>query len=80
MCRIAGWDEPCVDDSIGNAVLPSIHSRREVTMAINLDRVTIEDCLDNYNYKDVVVLINDGKIINFKTEQRKSTTRADQSN
>lgn len=44
-------------------------------MSINIERVTVEDCLDNYQYKDVVVLINDGKIINFKTEQKNSTTR-----
>ena len=40
-------------------------------MGINLERVTIEDCLDNYKYKDVVVLINDEKIVNFKTEPKK---------
>ena len=48
---------------------------------INLERVTVEDCLDNYKYKDVVVLINDGKIVNFKTEKRKASltmpTKAD---
>lgn len=46
---------------------------------INLERVTIEDCLDNYKYKDVVVLINDGRIVNFKTEKRNSTASTDQS-
>lgn len=40
-------------------------------MEISLERVTIEDCLDNYKYKDVVVLINDGQIVNFKTEKEK---------
>lgn len=39
---------------------------------INLERVTIEDCLDNFKYKNVVVLINDGKIVNFKTEKGKA--------
>ena len=49
-------------------------------MGINLEEVTIEDCLDNYRYKNVVVLINDGQIVGFKTEKEKSTTNsADQS-
>jgi hypothetical protein len=41
-------------------------------MGINLERVTIEDCLDNYKYKNKVVLINDGKIVEIKTEYEKA--------
>lgn len=39
---------------------------------INLERVTIQDCLDNYKYKNKVVLINDGQIVGFKIEKEKA--------
>ena len=49
-------------------------------IGINLDRVTVGDCLDNFKFKNKVVLINDGQVVGFKTEKRKSTTNnADQS-
>lgn len=48
-------------------------------MGINLEQVTIEDCLDNYKYKNKVVLINDGKIVEIKTEYKNSTASTDQS-
>lgn len=58
-----------------NEILPRLHNRRNMVVGINTERVTVGDCLDNYYYKDKTVLINDGKIINFKTEQKNSTTR-----
>lgn len=38
---------------------------------IELDNVTLEDCLDLYNRKKMVTIINDGRIINFKKEDNK---------
>ena len=46
---------------------------------INLERVPIEDCLDNYKYKNKVVVINDGRIIEIKTEYENSIASTDQS-
>lgn len=36
---------------------------------IELDNVTLEDCLDLYEKKDIVTIIKDGKIINFIKEE-----------
>lgn len=33
---------------------------------INLDAVTIQDCLDNYTYKNKAAILNDGKILGFE--------------
>lgn len=41
-------------------------------MGINLERVTIEDCLDNFKFKNKVVSINDGRIVEIKTEYKKA--------
>ena len=35
---------------------------------IELDEVTLEDCIDLYKKKNVRTVINDGKIINFEKE------------
>ena len=35
---------------------------------IELDNVTLEDCLDLYTKKNVTTIINDGRIINFIKE------------
>ena len=35
---------------------------------IELDNVTIEDCLELYKMKEISTIINDGKIINFIKE------------
>ena len=32
---------------------------------INYDEVTIEDCLEQFEYKNQVVVVNDGKVIGF---------------
>lgn len=36
---------------------------------IELDNVTLEDCLDLYNKKGISVIINDGHIVNFVKEE-----------
>ena len=35
---------------------------------IELDNVTLEDCLDLYEKKNVETVINDGKVIDFVKE------------
>ena len=35
---------------------------------IELDNVTLEDCLDLYGKKNISVVINDGHVINFVKE------------
>lgn len=35
---------------------------------IDLDNVTLQDCIDLSKYKDVKVIINDGRIENFVKE------------
>lgn len=35
---------------------------------INLDNVFLEDCVELYEKKNLVTVINDGKIINFQKE------------
>ena len=35
---------------------------------IELDEVTLEDCIDLYTKKNVTTIINDGRIINFIKE------------
>lgn len=36
---------------------------------IELDNVTIGDCLDGYNYKNRRIVVNDGHIIGFVDEE-----------
>lgn len=36
---------------------------------MNLQTVSLEDCLDNYKFKDKRAIINDGKLIGFKKEE-----------
>lgn len=36
---------------------------------VNLDNVTIQDCLDLFNYKDKRVVIEDGRIVDFIKEK-----------
>lgn len=33
---------------------------------LNLEAVTVEDCINNYEYKDRAVILNDGKVIGFE--------------
>ena len=35
---------------------------------IELDNVTLQDCCELYEYKGVVTVINDGRIITFEKE------------
>jgi hypothetical protein len=35
---------------------------------INNTNITIGDCLDNYNFKNLVTIINDGKVVGFEKE------------
>ena len=35
---------------------------------INLDNVTLEDCIDLYKKKNIITIINDGRIINLQKE------------
>lgn len=43
---------------------------QQEVIPVNLDAVTVQDCLDAYNYKDKEVLLNDGRLIDivFTTE------------
>lgn len=45
------------------------HIQQEI-IPVNLDAVTVQDCLDLYNCKDKEVLLNDGRLIDivFNTE------------
>lgn len=36
---------------------------------IELDNVTLQDCLDMFNRKNMITIINDGRIINFEKEK-----------
>lgn len=35
---------------------------------IELDNVTLQDCVDLYDYRGITTIINDGRIVNFKEE------------
>lgn len=35
---------------------------------MNLEEVTIQDCLDMYNMKNNITIINDGKVVGFESE------------
>lgn len=35
---------------------------------IELSNVTLEECLDMYNMKNMITVVNDGRIINFIKE------------
>lgn len=36
---------------------------------MNLQAVTLQDCLDNYNFKGQFAIINNGKLIGFEQEE-----------
>ena len=36
---------------------------------IELDNVTLEDCIDLYEKKDIATVINNGRVINFVKEE-----------
>lgn len=35
---------------------------------MNLETASLQDCLDNYNFKAQCVILNDGKVIGFQEE------------
>lgn len=35
---------------------------------IELDNVTLQDCCELYEYKNITTVINDGRIVNFEKE------------
>lgn len=37
---------------------------------IELDNITLQDCFDMYNMKNMYTIIKDGKVINFKKEDK----------
>ncbi len=39
---------------------------------MNYEAITIQDCLDNYFMKNVAAVINDGQVIEFIKENKKS--------
>lgn len=40
---------------------------------INYDEVTIEDCLEQFEYKNRTVVINDGKVMGFLKDEVRET-------
>lgn len=44
---------------------------------IELSNVTLGDCLDMYKMKNMITIINDGRIINFEKEENKQKRRKD---
>lgn len=36
---------------------------------MNLETVSLQDCLDNYNFKSQSAILNDGKLIGFQQEE-----------
>ena len=43
---------------------------KNYNQVINLDTVTLEDCLELYMYKDMITIIEDGRITNFRKEKK----------
>lgn len=48
---------------------------RKISIAptINLEAITIQDCINMYTYKHKAVVINDGKVKGFVKEERNGT-------
>lgn len=40
----------------------------EYENVIELDNVTLEDCMELYKKKGITTLLNDGRVINFERE------------
>ena len=36
---------------------------------VNLEQITLQDCLDNYNMRNRIIEINDGRVINIKNDK-----------
>ena len=43
---------------------------KNYSQVIDLDAVTLEDCLELYKYKNMITIIEDGRIINFREEKK----------
>ena len=41
----------------------------DYSTVIELDNITIQDCIDMYNMKDMIAIINDGKVVAFEKEE-----------
>ena len=41
----------------------------DYSTVIELDNVTLQDCIDMYNMKDMIAIINDGKVVAFEKEE-----------
>ena len=37
---------------------------------IELDNVTLQDCIDMYKMKDMCAVLDDGRVINFEKEKK----------
>lgn len=37
---------------------------------LEMDNITLQDCTDMYRLKDMCVVINDGRVVNFAKEER----------
>lgn len=37
-------------------------------LGVDMDKVTLQDCLDNYKYKNKRTIINDGHIVDWVVE------------
>lgn len=48
---------------------PEYLKEKERGKEMNLEAVTLQDCLDNYNFKGQCAILNDGKIIGFQQEE-----------
>lgn len=48
---------------------------RKISIAptINLEAITLQDCIDMYTYKHKAVVINDGKVKGFVKEESNGT-------
>ena len=41
----------------------------DYSTVIELDNITIQDCVDMYKMKNMIAIINDGKVVGFKKEE-----------
>ena len=41
----------------------------DYSTVIELDNITIQDCIDMYNMKNMIAIINDGKVVAFEKEE-----------
>ena len=41
----------------------------DYSTVIELDNITIQECIDMYNMKNMIAIINDGKVVGFKKEE-----------